>query len=162
MTTLISRESSSPASSPSSSVGRRNDNEATKVRQRAMLDGPVLSTLLKLALPTVVVLVVQTLVGWRKPISSAFSHRGHCRRQPVFPIFMLMQMMSNGGIGGGVASSIARAMGAGKVAEAEALTLNALVLAVVFGVIFAGVGMAVRRGCLPVARRSGRRPRRGA
>ena len=49
-----------------------------------------------------------------------------------------MQMMSNGGIGGGVASSIARAIGAGKVAEAEALVLNALVLAVVFGVIFAG------------------------
>jgi len=62
---------------------------------------------------------------------------------------MLMQMMSNGGIGGGVASSIERAMGAGKVADAEPLTLNALVLAVVFGVIFAGVewlfGAAVYR-----------------
>jgi len=50
---------------------------------------------------------------------------------------MLMQMMSNSGIGGGVASAVARAIGAGKVAEAEALALNALVLAVVFGVIFA-------------------------
>ena len=59
MTTLTSQDSVSP----SSSAGSRNENAATKVKQRAMLDGPVLPTLLKLALPTVVVLVVQTLVG---------------------------------------------------------------------------------------------------
>src|SRR5206468_791354 len=75
----------------------------------------------------------------------------------VFPIFMLMQMMSNGGIGGGVASSIARAMGAGKVAEAEALALNALVLAIVFGVIFAGAEW--RLGSLSPAGRHGSRAR---
>jgi hypothetical protein len=45
-----------------------------KVKQRAMLDGPVLPTLLKLALPTVVVLVVQTLFGVAET-SSAFSAR---------------------------------------------------------------------------------------
>ena len=105
----------------------------------AMLDGPVLPTLLKLALPTVVVLVVQTLVGVAETYFVSFlGTEALAGVSLVFPIFMLMQMMSNGGIGGGVASSIARAMGAGKVAEAEALALNALVLAVVFGVIFAG------------------------
>jgi len=31
----------------------------------------------------------------------------------VFPFFMLMTMMSNGGIGGGVSSAVARALGAG-------------------------------------------------
>jgi putative MATE family efflux protein len=114
-------------------------NQATKVKQMAMLDGPILPALLKLALPTVVVLVVQTLVGVAETYFVSFlGTEALAGVSLVFPIFMLMQMMSNGGIGGGVASSIARAIGAGKVAEAEALALNALVLAVVFGVIFAG------------------------
>ena len=116
-----------------------------------MLDGPVLPTLLKLALPTVVVLVVQTLVGVAETYFVSFlGTEAIAGVSLVFPIFMLMQMMSNGGIGGGVASAVARAIGAGKMAEAEALALNALVLAVVFGVVFAGAewlfGEAVYRG----------------
>lgn len=131
MTTLTSQDASS--------AGSRDANEAAKVRQRAMLDGPVLPTLLKLALPTVVVLVVQTLVGVAETYFVSFlGTEAIAGVSLVFPIFMLMQMMSNGGIGGGVASSIARAIGAGKVAEAEALALNALVLAIVFGLVFAG------------------------
>jgi putative MATE family efflux protein len=128
-----------PLEAVKASVGSRNDDEATMVKQKAMLDGPVLPTLLKLALPTVVVLVVQTLVGVAETYFVSFLGTGAIAGVSlVFPIFMLMQMMSNGGIGGGVASSIARAIGAGKVAEAEALALNALVLAIVFGIIFAG------------------------
>jgi putative MATE family efflux protein len=127
MTTLTSHQSSSPG------------NPATTIKQSAMLGGPILPTLLKLALPTVVVLVVQTLVGVAETYFVSFlGTEALAGVSLVFPVFMLMQMMSNGGIGGGVASSIARAMGAGKVAEAEALALNALVLAIVFGVIFAG------------------------
>ncbi len=119
-------------------VSGQNKNEAAKARQRAMLAGPVLPMLLKLALPTVVVLVVQTLVGVAETyFVSSLGTDAIAGISLVFPIFMLMQMMSNGGIGGGVASAIARAMGAGKVAEAEALALNALVVAVVFGVLFA-------------------------
>jgi putative MATE family efflux protein len=50
---------------------------------------------------------------------------------------MLMQMMSNGGIGGGVASAVARAHGAGRKDDADALALHALVIAVAFGLVFA-------------------------
>ena len=58
MTTLTSQESTSPGSVAvvTAPARDRNDNEATKVKQRAMLDDPVLPTLLKLALPTVIVL----------------------------------------------------------------------------------------------------------
>jgi Na+-driven multidrug efflux pump len=45
----------------------------------------------------------------------------------VFPVVMLMQMMSAGAMGGGIASSIARALGAGRRADADALALHALV-----------------------------------
>lgn len=49
---------------------------------------------------------------------------------------MLMQMMSAGAMGGGIASSIARALGAGRRADANALTLHALVIALGLGAAF--------------------------
>src|SRR6266705_1282360 len=54
----------------------------------------------------------------------------------VFPVVMLMQMMSAGAMGGGIASAIARALGGGRRAEADALALHALVIALAFGAAF--------------------------
>jgi len=54
----------------------------------------------------------------------------------VFPVLMLMQMMSAGAMGGGISSAIARALGAGRRADAEALVLHALAIAVGFGLVF--------------------------
>jgi len=48
---------------------------------------------------------------------------------------MLMQTMSAGGMGGGVASAVARALGAGRRSDANALALHALVIASVMGVL---------------------------
>jgi putative MATE family efflux protein len=47
-----------------------------------------------------------------------------------------MQMMSNGGIGGGVSSAVARALGAGRTADADALVWHAIVLACGLGLFF--------------------------
>jgi putative MATE family efflux protein len=106
-------------------------------RRQALLSGPILPTMLKLAIPTVVVLVVQTLVGVAETYFVSFLGTDALAGVAlVFPVLMLMQMMSNGGIGGGVASAVSRALGAGRKDEAEALVLNALVLAVVFGAVF--------------------------
>jgi putative MATE family efflux protein len=54
----------------------------------------------------------------------------------VFPIFMLMTTMSNGGLGSGVASAVARAIGAGRQQDADALLFHAVILAVIFGALF--------------------------
>ena len=54
----------------------------------------------------------------------------------VFPIIILMQMMSAGAMGGGVSSAIARALGAGDVSRAERLALHAAVIAIAFGLLF--------------------------
>ena len=106
-------------------------------RRQALLSGPILPTMLKLAIPTVVVLVVQTLVGVAETYFVSFLGTDALAGVAlVFPVLMLMQMMSNGGVGGGVASAVSRALGAGRKDEAEALVLNALVLAVVFGLVF--------------------------
>jgi putative MATE family efflux protein len=54
----------------------------------------------------------------------------------VLPVWMLMITMSNGGFGGGVASAIARALGGGRRAEANALVGQALLMTAVLAAVF--------------------------
>ena len=54
----------------------------------------------------------------------------------VYPLVMLMQTMSAGGMGGGVSSAVARALGAGRRAEAQALAAHAVLIALVMGALF--------------------------
>jgi putative MATE family efflux protein len=93
--------------------------------------------MLKLALPTIVVLFAQTSVGVAEAYYVSFLGTDAIAGVTlVFPVFMLMTMTSNGGIGGGVASAIARAIGADRRQDADALVAHALVLAVAFGLAF--------------------------
>src|SRR5882724_4398409 len=102
--------------------------------RNALLTAPILPTLLKLALPTVTVLVAQTAVNIAEAYYVGFLGTDALAGAAlVFPIFMLMTMMSNGGMGSGVASSVARAVGAGRREDADALLFHAIVLAVVVG-----------------------------
>src|SRR5690242_6298727 len=109
-------------------------------RKRArpdLLRGPIAATMLRLALQTVAVLVVQTLVGVAETYFVSFLGTDALAGVAlVFPVLMLMQMMSNGGIGGGVSSAVARALGANRRADADALIWHAIVLACAFGLTF--------------------------
>ena len=81
---------------------------ALSPRTRLLLEGPVAPTLLRLAAPNVLVMVVQAIVttldaifvGWLGSAALAGVSL-------VFPLVMLMQTMSAGGMGGGVASAVA-------------------------------------------------------
>jgi MATE family, multidrug efflux pump len=53
----------------------------------------------------------------------------------VFPLIMLMQTMSAGGMGGGVASAVARALGVGRRDNAKALVLHAVVISCLMGAL---------------------------
>lgn len=118
----------------SSSVPTRS---AETPKRDMMLRGPILTTMLRLSLPTVVVLVAQTLVGVVETYYVSFlGTDALAGASLVFPAMMIMVMMSNGGIGGGVASSIARALGSGRQEDADALVSHALFIAVVVGLIF--------------------------
>ncbi|MEO6841854.1 MAG: MATE family efflux transporter [Bradyrhizobium sp.] len=109
-------------------------NDGTRA---AILSGPILATLLKLALPTMVVLLAQTAVNIAEAYYVGFLGTDALAGVAmVFPVFMLMTMMSNGGIGSGVASSVARAVGAGRKQDADALLFHAMVIAVIFGAAF--------------------------
>src|SRR5262249_23652191 len=90
------------------------------MNRQAILEGPVTRSLLALALPVLVVLAVQTLVGVAETYFVSFLGTAAIAGVAlVFPLFMLMAMMSNGGIGGGVSAAIARAIGGKRAADAD-------------------------------------------
>ena len=106
-------------------------------RTHALLEAPIAATLLRLAVPNVLVMVVQAAVGLVETyFIGKLGTDALAGVALVFPIVMLMQMMSAGAMGGGIASAIARALGGGRRAEADALALHALVIALAFGVAF--------------------------
>jgi putative MATE family efflux protein len=118
-------------------ASRPEASSPARIVPPGVLAGPITPTMLRLAWPTIVVLVVQTLVGVAETYFVGFLGTDALAGVAlVFPVLMLMQMMSNGGIGGGVSSAVARALGADRRADADALIWHAVVLACAFGVLF--------------------------
>ncbi len=109
---------------------------------RILLEGPILPRLLRLAAPNIVVVMVLAA-------SSTFDAWFVGRLGPdalagvslVLPAWMLMVTMSAGGIGGGISSAIARALGAGRRADANALVTHALVIGLGLSVLFTAGGL---------------------
>jgi MATE family, multidrug efflux pump len=116
--------------------------DALAARRQRLLEGRILPTIFRLSGPTV--------VGSLATISSSIIQLHFIGRLGVgalasvtlvFPCLSMMQYIASAGFGAGVASAIARSLGAGRRADAEALVLNAVVLAVAFGVTFAGLAL---------------------
>src|SRR5881628_2696724 len=106
-------------------------------RTRLLLEGSIVSTLLRLAAPNVLVMFAQAAVGLIETYFIAkLGTDALAGVTLVFPVLMLMQMMSAGGMGGGISSAVARALGAGRRADADALALHALAIASGFGLVF--------------------------
>src|SRR5579863_9588708 len=108
-----------------------------------LIDGPIFSTLLRLAWPNVVALSAGTCV-----VIAETSYIGRLGVEPlaamalVFPFVILTMTMSGGAMGGGVASAIARALGSGDVDRASTLASHALLIGFCFGLFFM-VGMLI-------------------
>ena len=131
------KATSPQATSPHVTKPADTADSAAAARRAAMLNDPIVPLLLALALPTVIVLAVQTLVGVAETYFVSFLGTDAIAGVAlVFPVLMLMQMMSNGGIGGGVASAVARATGAGRKADVDALVTNSFVMAIALGALF--------------------------
>jgi putative MATE family efflux protein len=106
-------------------------------RTRALLEAPILPTLLRLGAPNVLVMLAQASVGLIETyFVGQLGTDALAGMALVFPLVMLMQMMSAGAMGGGIASAIARALGAQRRADADALVLHAIVIALGFGLMF--------------------------
>jgi putative MATE family efflux protein len=120
-----------------------NASMALSPRTLALLHDPILPTLLRLAWPNILVMVAQAASGL---IETWFVARlgtdALAGMALVFPGVMLMQMISAGAMGGGISSAIARALGARRQDQADALVLHALIINLVLGLLCSAVALA--------------------
>src|SRR5271168_4101620 len=103
-------------------------------RTLMLLTGPIAPTLLMLAWPNVLVMLAQASTGLIE--TWWVSHLGTdalTGMALVFPGFMMMGMLSAGAVGGGISSAVARALGAGRRADADALVAHALLINLALG-----------------------------
>ncbi|WP_422249624.1 MATE family efflux transporter, partial [Bradyrhizobium sp.] len=117
-------------------AGADNANTALPLKD-ALIDAPILRTLLRLAWPNVIALSAGTCV-----VIAETSYIGRIGVEPlaamalVFPFVILTLTMSGGAMGGGVASAIARALGSGDADRASTLASHALLIGFCFGLFF--------------------------
>ena len=103
-------------------------------RTRRMLEGPVLPTLLSLAAPTVGLMTFNAIVNAAEGYFIGFlGTEALAGISLSFPLVMLMTTLSAGAYGGGVASAVARALGAGRRDEAARLAGTSLSIAALLG-----------------------------
>jgi putative MATE family efflux protein len=109
-------------------------------RTRLLLDGPILPTLLRLAAPNILnLLAFVGVIVFDGYFLGRIGTSALAGASLAFPFVMLVLQATNSGMGAGVTSAIARALGAGKRDRADALVFHALLLALVLGVTFSAL-----------------------
>ncbi len=107
---------------------------------QALLEKPIVSTLVRLATPNIMAMLASIAVG---VMESWFV--GRLGTLPlaglalVFPMFMLMNMLAAGAFGNATSSAVARSFGAGKPERAQALALHAVYIALIASSLFMAV-----------------------
>ena len=99
-------------------------------RTQQMLSAPPLPLLARMAAPSTLAFFIQGSVSLAEVwFIGQLGELSLAAIALAFPLLMLTQTLSGGAMGGAVAASIARALGAGDVAKAERLVWHALALA---------------------------------
>src|ERR1700722_1813913 len=125
------------AARPALAAAHGEADDKGKSASTALLTAPIPRTLLKQTFPTMTVLVAQTAVNVAEAYYVGFLGTDALAGAAlVFPIFMLTTMMSNGGLGSGVASSGGRAGGAGRQQEGNGFVVHAIGLGGAGGALF--------------------------
>ena len=128
MTSLTSTAARPAAPAPSAPMAART---------KRLIEGAIVPTLLSLAAPNVAVMMTQALVSTADAYwVGRLGPDALAGVSLVFPLIMLMQTMSAGGMGGGIASAVARALGGGRRDAANALVVHAVVIAAVASALF--------------------------
>jgi putative MATE family efflux protein len=128
------------ATIPTSVSAARPAPTPAAARTRQLLEAPIFSTLMRLSAPNVLNLLAFTgMVTFDGFFLGQLGSDALAGASLVFPWVMLVLQSTNSGMGAGVSSAVARAIGAGNVERADALVLHALLLALALGAIFAGL-----------------------
>jgi len=106
-------------------------------QQKALLFGPIFPSLLKLAAPNIISFFIMSCVAIAEmwfvgqlgtPALAGFAI--------MFPMVMLMQMLSAGSVGGVIAATTARALGSGDNSRANRIVWFATALAIAASILF--------------------------
>jgi putative MATE family efflux protein len=112
-------------------------------RTRHLLAAPVLPTLLRMAAPNVLVMLAQASVGL---IETWFVSRlgidALAGLSLVFPVLMLVQMLSSGAMGGAIVGAVARGLGQGRREQTAELAWYALLVAAALGALTTVLALA--------------------
>ena len=128
------------ASFPPSLASDRATARPVAARTRLQLEAPVLSTLLRLSAPNVLnLLAIAGMITFDGLFLGRLGPDALAGVSLAFPFVMLIQHTAASGMGGGVSSAIARALGAGKRDVADALILHTFVLALGLAAVFSTV-----------------------
>jgi putative MATE family efflux protein len=125
---------STPLAAPASAA---SPSRPVAARTKLILEGPVFATLLRLAAPNILNLVafvgVITFDGF---FLGKIGTNALAGASLAFPWIMVILQTTNSGMGAGVSSAVARALGAGKRERADELTFHAFLLALALAGIF--------------------------
>src|SRR3954471_5468796 len=129
MSRTAARESTSPRETCAASKSLS--------RTQRLLEAPVFSAIARLAAPGLALAAFQTAVSIADThFVGRLGTDSLAGLALVFPLVMLLQMTSAGAMGGGVASAMARALGAGREEDARRLLAHAALIAVAVGLAF--------------------------
>ena len=114
--------------------------EARAARTRLLLTGPVGATLARLAAPNILAMLVSAAMNISEAaFAGMIGVSALAGIALVYPLVMLVQMLSAGSMGGAISSAVSRALGAGEAARAERLVVAAWVIAGTIALAFAVV-----------------------
>ena len=98
-------------------------------QMQLLLEAPVVSMLFRLALPNLVAVTTMTCISFADArYVGQLGTTALASLAVVFPFQSLMQMMAAGAIGGGLTSSVARALGSGNRLKAEEAAWHGLII----------------------------------
>jgi len=110
---------------------------APAARTKLLLEGPILPTLLRLAAPNILnLLAFVGVIVFDGFFLGRIGTDALAGASLAFPFVMLVLQTTNSGMGAGVSSAVARALGAGKRERADDIVSHAFLLALVLGVLF--------------------------
>ncbi|WP_375788037.1 MATE family efflux transporter [Bradyrhizobium sp. Pha-3] len=103
-------------------------------RTRMLLEQPIAPLILRLALPNATVMTVQILIGLLEVyFVSRTGVDALAGVAPVFPLVSLVVAIAQGAIGGGFVTTVARALGTGRIGDASDYAWYAVALGVLLG-----------------------------
>jgi putative MATE family efflux protein len=119
---------------------------AGHARLQAMLEAPVAPMLASMGWSNMLMMLAQSSTGLVETwFLAKLGTNVLAGVAVVVPVLMLMQNMSQGAMGGGISSSVARALGAGDTALVERLARHAVAFNALIGAVFSIVLLSITR-----------------